>query len=137
MNKIGSFAIPVVSLILSGPVSGHHSDAGMDMESVIAFEGTVKEFVWRNLHVYVIVETQRSGEPMDWELQMGPINVITRRGWSPDALSPGDRVAVRANPMEDGRPYGILRSVEGEGFSLGAAGQAPEVSPPAASLEGR
>ena len=132
------FAVTAAALVLVGPVSAHHSDAGMDMESVVAFEGTVKEFVWRNPHVYVVVETERSGEPVDWALQLGPINVISRRGWTRDVLSPGDRVTVRANPMEGGEPYGILRSVDMEGgFSLGAAVQAPEVTPPAASLAGK
>ena len=128
----------IAALLLAPPVLAHHSDAGMDMESVIAFEGTVREFVWRNPHVYAIVETEQSGEPVDWELQLGPINVISRRGWSRDALSPGDEVTIRANPMIDGRPYGILRSVEMDGgFSLGAAVQAPEVTPPAESLAGK
>ena len=44
MNKIRVSVIPVVALIFVSPASAHHSDAGMDMESVIAFEGTVKEF---------------------------------------------------------------------------------------------
>ncbi len=130
-------AVLVAALALTMPVSAHHSDAGMDMESVIAFEGTVKEFAWRNPHVYIIVETEQSGEPVDWELQLGPINVISRRGWTRDVLSPGDRVSVRANPMEGGRPYGILRSVDKEGFSLGATVQAPEQTPPATSLAGK
>ena len=29
----------------------HHSDAGMDMNSVMALEGTVTEFAFRNPHV--------------------------------------------------------------------------------------
>ncbi len=137
MNISRFMAVSVAMLMFVSSASAHHSDAGMDMESVIAFEGTVKEFAWRNPHVYVIVETQRSGEPVDWELQMGPVNVIARRGWSRDSLSPGDQVTVRANPMEGGRPYGILRSVEGDGFSLGASVQAPEETPPATSLAGK
>ena len=44
MNKIRVSVIPVVALIFVSPAAAHHSDAGMDMESVIAFEGTVKEF---------------------------------------------------------------------------------------------
>ena len=123
--------------ILAGPLAAHHSDAGMDMESVVAFEGTVTEFAWRNPHVYVVVETEQSGEPVQWELQMGPVNVISRRGWRRDSLVPGDEVTVRAIPMANGRPYGLLRSVEKEGFSLAATADAPEVTPPATSLAGK
>ncbi|MFL2553301.1 MAG: DUF6152 family protein [Candidatus Rariloculaceae bacterium] len=136
MNKL-RYAIVFIGNILVLPVLAHHSDAGMDMDSIIAFEGTVKEFVWRNPHVYVIVETEQSGEPIDWELQMGPVNVSSRRGWSSDSLAPGDQVTIRAVPMNNGRPYGLLRSVDKEGFSLAAETQTPEVTPPASNLAGK
>ena len=64
MNKIRFFAIPVASLAVSGPVSGHHSDAGMDMESVIAFEGTVRE---DGAHIdleFVLEDPEYLAEPM-------------------------------------------------------------------------
>ena len=138
MNIMRYTAIFATAVVFVPTVSAHHSDAGMDMESVIAFEGTVTEFAWRNPHVYVVVETERSGEPVEWELQMGPVNVISRRGWSRDALSPGDQVTVRAIPMTNGRPYGLLRSIDKEGgVSMAAATEAPEVTPPAMSLAGK
>jgi hypothetical protein len=115
----------------------HHSDSGMDMERVVTLEGIVKQFAWRNPHIYVVVETEQSGDPVDWELQMGPINVMARRGWSRDSLAPGDEVTVRAIPMANGRPYGLLRSVEAEGFSLAAGAPGPEITPPATSLAGK
>ncbi len=34
------------------PVAGHHSDAGMDVDSIVAFEGSVTEFAFRNPHAY-------------------------------------------------------------------------------------
>ncbi len=53
------------ALVIASPVAAHHSDAGLDMESVIAFEGTVAEFNWRNPHVYFTVETtDERGEPV-------------------------------------------------------------------------
>ena len=126
-----------MALLFVSQAYAHHSDAGMDMETVLAFEGTVKEFAWRNPHVYVVVETEQSGEPVDWELQMGPVNVIARRGWSSDSLVPGDEVAVRVIPMINGRPYGLLRTIDKEGLSLAAGAAASEVTPPATSLAGK
>ena len=144
MNILRRMTVFAAALILAAPVSAHHSDAGMDMESTITFDGTVKEFAWRNPHVYVIVETEQSGEPVDWELQMGPVHTSTRRGWTRDSLSPGDQVRVQANPMTDGRPYGILRSLDKEGLSMSQglpgliAGLAAEgETPPATSLAGK
>jgi hypothetical protein len=124
-------------MALVSPASSHHSDAGVNMESVVAFEGTVKEFAWRNPHVYVVVETGQSGEPVQWELQMAAVTILARRGWSRDSLSPGDHVSVRANPALDGRRYGILQSVEKEGgLSLAAAVNAPDATPSTSTLQG-
>ena len=126
------------ALVMASPVLGHHSDAGVDTESVIAFEGTVRELAWRNPHVYIVVETEQSGEPVEWELQMGAVSGLTRRGWTRDTLSPGDQVTIRASPAVGGRPYGILRSVEkAGGLALGAAAPVPDVTPPAATLAGK
>ena len=131
-------AILAAAVLLMSPASGHHSDAGVDTESIVAFEGTVKEFAWKNTHVYVVVETEQSGETVEWELQMGAVNVLVRRGWTRDVLTPGDRVTVRANPAEGGRPYGILQSVEKEGgLSLAAAVKAPDVAPATTTLAGK
>ena len=123
---------------LMSPASGHHSDAGVDTESIVAFEGTVKEFVWKNPHVYVVVATGQGDEAVEWELQMAAVNVLSRRGWTRDALLPGDHVMIRANPAESGRPYGILQSVEKEGgLSLAAAANAPDDSQSTTTLAGK
>jgi len=103
-------------LLTAAALQAHHSDAGLDMESIVAFEGTVTEFVWRNPHTYVAVEAPTSdGADVIWELQMGPINVISRRGWRRDTLEPGDRVTVRAHVAIDGRPYGVIESIDKAG----------------------
>jgi hypothetical protein len=86
------------------------------MDSVVTFEGTVTEFSWRNPHVYFTVEsTDEHGEQIEWELQMGSTIVVTRMGWTRESLSIGDLVAVGAHAARDGRPYGLLDSIEKEG----------------------
>ena len=50
-------ALFIVTLAVAHSVPAHHSDADIDMEGVVAFQGTVTEFHWRNPHVYVLVET--------------------------------------------------------------------------------
>jgi hypothetical protein len=129
---------PVAAAAIALPVLAHHSDAGVDMESVVAFEGTVREFTWKNPHVYVVVEVEQDGEPpIAWELQMSAVTILSRRGWTSETLSPGDQVSVRANPAEDGRRYGILQSVEKEGgLALAAAVKAPDVAPNTTNLAG-
>ena len=68
--------IPVACLAAM-PVWAHHSDAGLDVDTIVAFEGTVTEFAFRNPHVYIGVETtDASGERVEWSLQMGGANGI-------------------------------------------------------------
>ena len=130
MNMKACTIVITTALVMALPASSHHSDAGVDTESVVAFEGTVREFAWLNPHAYVVVETERSGAPVEWELQMGSISGLIRRGWSRNTLSSGDQVTVRVSPAEGERPYGILRSVEKDGgLSLAATATAPDVTP--------
>ena len=125
------------ALVLASPLSAHHSDAGMDMDSVVAFEGTVTQFNWRNPHVYFTVETtDQNGERVEWTLQTDSTNLRARRGWTRDTLSSGDRVAVRGNPAEDGRPYAILVSIDKEGVELPMNTEAAGVAAGTSTLEG-
>jgi hypothetical protein len=127
------------TMALAASVWAHHSDAGIDMESIVAFEGVVSEFHYRNPHVYVLVDvTNEAGETVEWDFQMGPVSVIARRGWQRDSLVPGDRVIVRGQPSRSGRPYAILESIDKEGgLLLGTAEAPPETPVAATSLEGK
>ena len=138
-RRLASFAVVGAVLVMAGPGYSHHSDAGMDMDSVIAFDGTVTEFAWRNPHVYVLVQTtDTEGQAVVWELQMGPTNVISRRGWRADTLVPGDLVAVRLHPAVSGRPYGIIESIDKEGgLGLADAIGAPETRATTTTLAGK
>jgi hypothetical protein len=105
----------------------------------MALQGTVTEFNWQNPHIYFTMETiDARGERIEWEVQMGSTITSTRRGWTPDSLSAGDRVTVRAHPAQDGRPYGILNSLEREGDIVFAEPlYTPEVTATTSSLEGK
>ena len=135
------------TLVLASPVFGHHSDAGLDINSVVTFEGTVTEYSWRNPHVYLTVETTNErGERIEWTLQMSSTITSTRMGWTPDSLKIGDPVTVGAHPALNGRPYGLLDTIEKEGgIALSTSfdgGREPqlerqEVTASASTLEGR
>ena len=136
---LARYSIVAALVIFVVPTHGHHSDAGLDQDSVVAFEGTVTDFVFRNPHVYVLVETAGpAGEAVEWELQMGPVNVISRRGWRRDTLQAGDRVSVRVHAALSGRPYGTLQSIDKDG-GLGLVAPAGAAPTPAATttLEGK
>ena len=132
----------MLATILAFPVSAHHSDAGINLNSLVTLEGTITGFYWRNPHVYFTVETMDGrGERVEWTVQMGSAITSARRGWTRDSLSAGDRVTVQAYPAQDGHPYGILSRSAG---SLERAGEiifteglyAAEATATPSSLEG-
>lgn len=97
----------------TGPTNAHHSDAGYDRDSVVAFEGIINRYVFRNPHVTIFVETQGgSGETVEWEIETGSTPIMSRSGWTPVLLSSGDTVTVRAHPERSGRKRAILNTLE-------------------------
>ncbi|MGI9258511.1 MAG: DUF6152 family protein [Gammaproteobacteria bacterium] len=110
---------PFIALLVLTPLAlpalGHHSDAGLDMDSTVPLEGTVVEYRWRNPHVYITINaSDESGSDTEWNLQAGPIALMSRMGWSRDSITVGERISVGVHPARDGRPYGFLTSVRKE-----------------------
>lgn len=102
------------------PAAAHPSYALFDLEKVAVFEGSVVKFDYLNPHCWLFitvvdeagVETLRGFE-MD-----GPPGLM-RQGIRPNYFTPGERVAVKSNPLRDGRPAGLFRGVlkaDGQGF---------------------
>jgi hypothetical protein len=102
----------LVLIFLVSPASAHHSEAGLDMTSVVLLEGTVSDYRWRNPHVYITLNAKNElGDEVEWKLQAGAISIMSRIGWTLDSLSVGDRVAVEAHQASNGRPYGVLATI--------------------------
>ena len=108
------------------------------MDGVVAIEGTITGFHWRNPHIYFTVNsTDGEGKNIEWEVQSSAISVAMRRGWTRESLTPGDRVTVRLHAARSGRPYGILESLEKEGGDhLVPVVGAPETPAAATTLNG-
>lgn len=106
----------VLSLMIAAPAVGHHSEAGFDKNTIAAFEGVVTDLDWRNPHVYVLVETtEADGRPVRWRVETSSTPILSRRGWNPDSLQPGDRVTVRGHPERGtGRNYALLLALQKE-----------------------
>ena len=107
-------ALSITTLALVMPTLAHHSDSGYDHESLVAFQGTVSRFVWRNPHVSIFVETtNETGQTIEWAIETGSTPIMRRSGWTRDSLVPGDEVFIRAHPERDsGRSHALLLSLE-------------------------
>jgi len=131
--------------IVSMAAAGHHSDAALQMDTVITLEGTVTEFSLRNPHAYVVVAVPGdNGATEEWTVQMGSMITLMRRGWSRDSLAVGDNVTVAMHPARDGRPYGLVTTVVKDGVPIGVdvppetrAAAVASAAPRATSVFGR
>ena len=75
----------------------HHSRANFSDATVI-IRGEVTRVEWKNPHVYFFVREETADGAVDWQVEGQSTPGLLRRGWSPDALKPGDRVTLRGNP---------------------------------------
>lgn len=104
------------SIIAAAPslTLAHHSDASYDRETIVAFEGRVVRYIWRNPHVQIYVETENeAGERIEWEIETGSTPIMMRSGWTRELVAPGDTIFVRLHPERDtGRARAILNVLE-------------------------
>jgi hypothetical protein len=88
-------------------VHAHHSFAIYDADNPTTLSGVVREFRWLNPHSYVVLAVANDdGTETVWELEQGPINMLSRQGWTSSTLEPGDRISVVTHPLHDGKPGG-------------------------------
>ena len=114
MRKI-SGALCALGLLLSAaaPADAHHSFAMFDMSKNIMLTGTVKEFRWSMPHVWIhLVIVGPDGKASNWSGECHSPNIIARKGWKSNSLSPGDKIVVQMHPMRDGSAAGSVISVK-------------------------
>ena len=90
------------------PVLAHHSFAMFDTREQVTLSGTVREFQWTNPHSWLQLEVARGGATVEYSIELGSPNTMSRRGWRRTTFKPGDQVTVTMNPMRDGSPGGAL-----------------------------
>lgn len=111
-NTVFNAALALV-LFVTCPASAHHSQAAFDRDSIVTLVGEVSRYEWRNPHVYIFLEFgEDDSVPVEWQIEADPTPLMSRNGWRPDTLAPGDAVVVRAHPDNShGRNRGLLISL--------------------------
>ncbi len=91
----------------------HHSFGMFDINQEMWIEGTVKELQWNNPHVWiqVLVPGENDGEVVEWSLEGGSPNILSRNGWNRTVLQAGDKVRVLIYPLKNGKPGGSFLEV--------------------------
>ncbi len=100
-------------VIATAPASAHHSPIIFDTDATVVIEGRISRYDWTNPHSYIFVESVDSeGETTEWQFETDSTNILSRNGWTPDTLSPGQLVTVRGNPDRNAdRAHAMLISL--------------------------
>jgi len=92
----------------------HHSFAAQyDAAKPITLTGKVTKVEWTNPHIYVYVDApdQKTGQVVNWALEMGGVNSLIRLGWTRDSLKPNDEVTVEGSLAKDGGHLANAKSI--------------------------
>lgn len=96
------------------PAQAHHSfPAQYDADKPIMLTGKVTEVQWTNPHIFIYIDVadEKTGEVVNWALEMGGPNALLRLGWKRDSLEPGDLITVEGSLARDGSPLANATSI--------------------------
>jgi hypothetical protein len=93
--------------------SAHHGRGNRyDMSAEIPIEGTVRELVWRNPHIAIVVDVESGdGEVVPWVIEHSNVSTLARMGYHRNSLKPGQPVTVYINPGNGGEPIGLCQRI--------------------------
>jgi hypothetical protein len=118
--KYAILSAAVLSVVLANTASSHHSFAMFDQQKEMTLTGTLKELQWTNPHIWVqvLVKDPATGKEVEWSVEGGSPNNLSRRGWSRHAMKAGDQVSVVIHPLKNGEHGGSLVKVTVNGKPL-------------------
>jgi hypothetical protein len=121
-TRCSAIAAAILSAtMISGASHAHHSFATFDEQQTKTLVGTVKEFQWTNPHTWlqVLVKDPATGQVVEWSIEGGSPNGLSRSGWRRSSIKPGDQVEVLIHPLKNGQNGGSLMRVSVDGKVIG------------------
>jgi hypothetical protein len=95
-SRIASAAAALLCTSLSSTATAHHSfSAQFEMGTVTEIEGRVTEVHWVNPHIKIDVA---GSDGQSWEVEAGPVNLLSRMGIERSMLAVGSTIKARGNP---------------------------------------
>jgi hypothetical protein len=107
VRSLGFSSVLCGALIVAGAASAHHSFAMFDQKQSITLQGSVRDFIWSNPHVFIqLMATDAKGKTAEWSIEMSSPEHLSRSGWKHGTLKPGDKATIVIHPTRDGSKGG-------------------------------
>jgi hypothetical protein len=100
-HKLLGLVIIAGAFVAGGRAYAHHSFAATYFEDQkVTVEGNLVQFLYRNPHSFVHVESKdpKTGEDIRWAIEWGAGGQLGRQGVTRETLKPGDHVIIVGNP---------------------------------------
>ena len=103
-----SIGIAAAALLATLPAAAHHSQSAFyDASRKVEITGTVAQFAFKNPHAVIVVDApDAASQPRQWQVEMGSTTLMTRQGWTPESIKPGDGIKVTGQPSKAEGTYG-------------------------------
>jgi hypothetical protein len=112
-------AMLLCALLPSGSMAHHSFAAVFQMDKVTEIEGRVAAVHWVNPHITIDVA---ASDGQRWEVEAGPVNLLTRMGIEKGMIEIGSTIRVRGNPgRRDARALWVSNILLENGTELLAA----------------
>jgi len=97
------------SVTFAASAFAHHSAAAYDTQKEVKITGTVKEYKFRNPHIYMTLEVKKAdGSNALIEVEAGAASVLGPLGFTKDSVAVGDAVTVAGNPNRSNPDSSVL-----------------------------
>ena len=98
MRTMVAVLVAGAAVLSCGVVLGAHHSFSSEYDGTKTFKinGVVSKVEWTNPHVRFYVDvTEPNGTVTTWNLELGAVNSVLRRGWKPADLKPGAKISFK------------------------------------------
>ena len=103
----------LILILCAVPLRAHHNfRAEFDANSPFTVTGTVTRLEWTNPHTWFYLDVKdETGTVVNWAMEMGSPNALTRAGWRRTSMAAGDVVSVEGFRAWERKATGNARVV--------------------------